>query len=379
MTRLAVVADVHCDDFGSKTDPATGLNARWADTVGMLRWVALDARARGCDALVVAGDLSEARHPAPWRVAQIGEALDAFDGPVVLVRGNHDGLRAGRSIADVLAAGRPGWSGFSSPGIAVVGDTAVACLPYLDKHHMRALPGYESVPEAEVFAVLADAYITIARGLYAEARATSARSAVLVVHQALAGGSMSEAQQVFLGDHALVADTRALAAIGFEAVLAGHFHKHQVLSESPLVAYAGSPYRTDFGEEHQAKGYMVVDVAPGSAAMEFVESPARRFYTIDLAKVFADHAVGAAEGAVVRVVNAPADMDAAALRRRLEDAGAFDVVEIRRAPVAAAAAAGSMAEGLAPAAALAEYFAADPDAAVLVERGRELLAEAVAA
>src|ERR1700693_4560686 len=237
MTRLAVVADLHCDDLGSKLDPASGLNARWVDTIDMLRWVATDARERGADALIVAGDLSEARHPAPWRVAQIGEAIAAFGGPTILVRGHHDGLRAARSIVDVLAAGRPGWEGFSRPGITMLGTTAIAALPYLDKHHLRALPCHESAPEADVFAALAQAYLTIAGGRYVQAQAAGATATVLVVHQALAGGLMSEAQQAFLGDHSLVVDTRALSSIGFDAIVAGHFHKHQVLSESPLVAY----------------------------------------------------------------------------------------------------------------------------------------------
>ena len=376
MTRLAVVADVHCDDFGSKLDPASGLNARWVDTIDMLRWVATDARARGADALIVAGDLSESRHPAPWRVAQIGEAIAAFGGPTILARGNHDGLRADRSIVDVLAAGRPGWSGFSRPGFTMLGTTAIAVVPYLDKHHLRALPGYESVPEAEVFAVLAQAYLTIAGGLYVDAQQAGAVNTVLVVHQALAGGSMSEAQQVFLGDHSLVVDTRALAAIGFKAIVAGHFHKHQVLSTSPLVAYAGSPYRTDFGEEHQAKGYLFLELGERrDNLMGFVETPARRFFTLDLGPGAGLPEMGGARDAIVRVVNVPPEIDAAALRKALEESGAYEVTEIRRAPVAATAATGGMSENLAPTQALEAYFAADPDAPVLIERGRELLAE----
>ena len=372
MTRLAVVADVHCDDFGSKLDPASGLNARWVDTIDMLRWVATDARARGADALIVAGDLSESRHPAPWRVAQIGEAVAAFGGPTILARGNHDGLRADRSIVDVLAAGRPGWSGFSRPGITMLGTTAIAVLPYLDKHHLRALPGYESVPETEVFAVLAQAYLTIAGGLYVEAQQAGALQTVLVVHQALAGGSMSEAQQVFLGDHSLVVDTRALAAIGFTAIVAGHFHKHQVLSESPLVAYAGSPYRTDFGEEGQTKGYLIVDVASGSAAMTFVETPARRFVTL---RAECGYSPDEVRDAIVRCVDVDPELDIAHLRSMLEADGAFEVVSVAVRRPESTAATGGMSEALAPTQALAEYFAADPDAPVLIERGRELLAE----
>src|SRR5690349_14483436 len=103
MTRIAFTADLHCDDYGSRIDPATGLNARWLDTVAMARWIAQDANDRGADVLVVGGDFTESRHPAPWRVAQIKDALLTYGGPAVYVRGNHDGIRDGRWIGDVLA------------------------------------------------------------------------------------------------------------------------------------------------------------------------------------------------------------------------------------------------------------------------------------
>lgn len=371
MTRLAVVADAHCDEFGARIDPASGLNARWLDSVRMLEWVAADARDRGCEALVVAGDLTENRHPAPWRVAQIGEALAAFGGPTILARGNHDGLHAGRSIVDVLAQGRQDWSGYSRPGLTKVGGTVVAVLPYLDRHYLRAQPGFESVPEADLLDTLQEQYLLLARALYASAAPTAAEGTVLVVHQALAGGRMSEAQQAFLGDATLVVDTRALAAIGFDAIVAGHFHLHQVLSERPLVAYAGSPTRTDFGEEAQAKYYLVVDVAAGGATFEAIETPARRFVTLTAPRP--DDAFDVRD-AIVRCVDVDPDVDTAELRRVLEADGPFEIVSIARRRAEAIEAVG-MSESLAPADALAEYFAGDDDAEALVSLGRSVLAE----
>jgi exonuclease SbcD len=380
MTRLAVMADPHCDDFGSKIDPATGLNARWVDTVAMVRWVAEDAKARGADALIVAGDLSESRHPAPWRVAQIGAALAAFEGPVKLLRGNHDGARAGLSIVDVLAQDRPGWDGFSRPGITVVGDVAIAMLPYVDRAWLRAQPGFESVPDADVYRILAEQFLTIARGLYVAAQAVASRT-VLVVHQALAGGNMSDAQRAFLGDLSLVVDTRALGAIGFDAILAGHFHLHQFLqggedgiNDVTPVVYAGSPYRTDFGEEHQEKGYLIVDISSTMSGIEFVPTPARRFVTIkgdqrenleDLEDVVA--------GAVVRVVDLDPTADVAVVRAYLEACGAFEVQEIRIRRTESTAPAGGLSESLSADQALDAYFAEHPNRERLVARGRGIL------
>lgn len=371
MTRLAVTADPHCDDFGSKIDAETGLNARWVDSIRTLRWVADDARERGADALIVAGDLSEARHPAPWRVAQIGEAIAAFGGRTVLLRGNHDGFRGDRSIVDTLADGRHQWTGCSRPRLLGIGGTTVAAIPYLDKLWIRTQPGFESVPDAQIFAVLAGQFLAIAAGLYAQAREHTDGPVVLVVHQGLAGGLMSDTQQAFLGDLSLVVDTRALAAIGFDAILAGHFHRHQILSTDPLVAYAGAPSRTDFGEEHQAKGYLIVDVEPGRTAMEFIETPARPFVTLTGE---CGYRVDDIAGAVVRCIEVEPTLDAGHLRRMLEADGAFDVQEIRMRRAEAPAIAGGLSETLSPAEAMTEYFAEDPDRDALIERGRGLLA-----
>jgi DNA repair exonuclease SbcCD nuclease subunit len=178
---------------------------------------------------------------------------------------------------------------------------------------------------------------------------------------------MSDTQAAFLGDQSLVVDTRALAAIGFDAVLAGHFHKHQVLSTHPLVAYAGSPYRTDFGEEHQTKGYLIVDVDE-TVSMEFVETPARRFVTLHSLDALVDTPI---EGAVVRFLDA--DDDPTVIRANLESYGPFDVQEIRRRPAVPSAAAGGLSEGLTVEQALEEYFAGDDDRDALIARGRQIL------
>lgn len=392
MTKIAFTADLHCDEYGSRIDPATGLNARWVDTVDMARWVATDARRRDAEVLVVAGDFTEARHPAPWRVAQIGEALAEFAGPALFARGNHDGTRGGHSIVELLAArmdavdvpGRYSFGiGFDVPDVRLINDVTIAVIPYLDAHHLRALEGFETLPAAEVSAALGDAFLSIARGLYARAKeAEPEAAAVLVVHQALSGGLMSDSQAAFLGDQGLVVDTRALAAIGFEAILAGHFHKHQVLATEPLVVYAGSPYRTDFGEEHQEKGYLVVDVEPGRATFDFVATPARRFVTVDAQNwPQAPADIGGPESAfledaIVRVINVPAEDNPADVRRTLEELGAFEVTEIRQLrPDGPAIEGGGMAEGLTTHEALEAYFAGDEDEEQLVERGRGILAE----
>ena len=149
------------------------------------------------------------------------------------------------------------------------------------------------------------------------------------------------------------------------------------LSSDPLIAYAGAPTRTDFGEEGQTKGYLVVDVDEAGTRMEFVETPARRFVTIDGGQPFIDHdelAMYARTRSFVSSTWAPS-RTGSSWRAALEDAGAFEVTEIRRRPVGRARGGRRAVREPDGRGGAAAYFADEPDAAVLVERGRELLAE----
>lgn len=381
MTRIAFTADWHVDEYGTRLDPTTGLNARLADYLATAEYVVGQAAAGGAAALVIAGDLTERRHPSPWLVARIVEVLDRFPETVVALRGNHDGAKNGRSIIEVLD-GRPGIVGVSSPRIVEVEEVSIACIPHLDRHWLRAQPGSEAVPDAELYQVLGEQFLLIARGLYAKAKADNPDgAAVLVCHQTLAGAQMSESQQAFLGDVSLVVDARALEAIGFEGIVAGHLHRHQTVL--PGVIYTGSIERVDFGEANESKGFIVADVEPGRFDWEFVETPARRFVTIEGAPTFVGMA-GLIEGpdgfvqdvtdAIVRVVDADPEADLAQIRRDLEESGAFEVQEIRVRRSESTAPAGGLSESLSADQALTAYFAETPDAEPIVARGREILA-----
>lgn len=397
MTRIAFTADLHVDSYGTRIDPETGLNARLGDFLRTTRWVAEEASRRGCEALVVAGDFTERRHPAPWLVSQIRDALEIVPTPGLryYLRGNHDGEIAGGSIVTILDDGLTTF-GLARPEVLPVAgdptDAVLAFIPFLDRHWLRTQPGFETVPDAEIYQVLGEQFLTIARGLYAQAKAEAEWSnagVVLVCHQTLAGAEMSDTQRAFLGDLALVVDARALQAIGFEAVVAGHLHRHQVvlgdriapvgsqLSYVGPVLYTGSIERVDFGEEHETKGFVVADVGPGTFDWHFVEAPARRFVTVGTStgEVIQDALLPAlVEGAIVRVLDVPADADVVAIRKAILEAGAFEVMEIRRRPLAGPEGVGGMAEDLTAEQALDEYFVDEPDREQLVERGREILA-----
>jgi len=377
--RLAFSADWHIDAVprsSRRVDPATGLPARLTDYLRTATWVAEEANRRGCEALIVAGDLSESRHPGPWLVDHILEALRAGPERAVVVRGNHDGSLGAHSIVGIIDA-FPGWDGVDRPRVVRVGDVAICCIGHMDRHWLRAQPGFETVPDADIFRVLGETYLQIARGLFAEAMEGGAKRAILVGHQSLSGGAMSDAQEALLGDLSLVVDSAALAAIGYSAAIFGHFHRAQTVVDDPdcPVVYAGSIERVDAGEEREDKSFLVVDVPDeGPVTMERVPTPARRFLTVTGPGLEMGIEPDP-DGAIVRVLDLSPEQDPAEVRRHLESLGAWEITEVRHARVDAPVAAGGLSETLTVEQALGAYFEADPDAEALVDRGRAVLAE----
>lgn len=374
MTRLCFTGDLHVDSYGMGVDPASGLDRRLLDYLTTTRFVASDAKARGAAALVIGGDFTERKHVNSWLAGKIGEALAAGPERQVFVRGNHDGEIAGESIVTVLARMQPGWQAFARPGVTTVDDVAIACIPHLDARWLRTQPGFETAAPQEVNRVLAEQYLVLARALYAEAIDAGPRR-ILAAHQGLSGGAMSESQAAFLGDRSLVVDSAALASIGWDAVIASHFHRAQEISTDPLVAFTGSIERVDFAEEHEDKSYLVLEVPKkGAITWERIPTPARRYLTLHPDAAFTREEI---DGAIVRCLDVDPSQDIATIREDLEAAGAFDIHQLRHQRIETAAATGGMAEDLAPEAALQAYFADDPEAEALVARGREIL-EAVA-
>lgn len=383
MTRIAFLADLHVDTYGSRIDPDTGLNARLIDYLNTLRWIAADAFTRNVDAMVIAGDLTERRHCPAWLAALIRDALGTGR-PLYVLRGNHDGEVGERSVVDVI-----GDRGFRSiatvwlDGIRHVDpDVGFVMLPFADRHYVRSTARFNTADEASVRREVADGIVDLARGGYAALyRENPGAPKILVMHQTIAGAALSDAQRAYLGDQDTVVDGTALASIGFDLIISGHLHRHQVVETggpTPII-YPGSIERVDFGEEGDPKGYIVADL-PGindePTTWQFVPTPARAYVTVDWADgVMATPDWPGLEGAIVRVRNLPRDQDPDAIRAALMNAGAFDVYAIEREPVEPTAA-GGLPETLTPAQAVALYFDAHPDREALVPRAQSILLEA---
>jgi DNA repair protein SbcD/Mre11 len=111
-------------------------------------------------------------------------------------------------------------------------------------------------------------------------RAVDADVRLLCLHQCVEGATVGPANYTFT----TAADVIRGADLprGFDAVLSGHIHRHQVLTTDlrgrPLVApvlYPGSIERTSIAEAEETKGFLRVDVTRGKVDWRFHELPAR--------------------------------------------------------------------------------------------------------
>ncbi|MBI4338670.1 MAG: hypothetical protein HY680_01810, partial [Chloroflexi bacterium] len=163
--------------------------------------------------------------------------------------------------------------------------------------------------------------------------------AVLVAHVTVGGATLGTERSMMLGrDHVLQLSNLASPRLDYLAL--GHIHKHQVLGQQPITAYAGSLQRVDFSEEKEEKGFCLVELDPARppgqrlASFQFVPVHARPFVTVDAEvhpgddptdRVLAAIARKDVAGAIARVrIRVPEELerglDEAALRAALSDA-----------------------------------------------------------
>ena len=229
----------------------------------------------GVDLVVHGGDVFFSSRVPPALVERAFAPLEAVADqgvPVCIVPGNHERSR----IPYPPLVTHPGIHVFDRPrtfdldlgGVRV----AVAGFPFV----RRGLRGS--------FGALVES--TGGRAFAADVR-------LLCLHQCVEGATVGPRGYVFReGDD--VIEGRDLPG-DFAAVLAGHVHRHQVLTrdlrgrELPTpVLYAGSTERTSFAERDETKGYLLVDVEGGASgrgrlrAVEFREIPTRPMVQLDL-------------------------------------------------------------------------------------------------
>lgn len=289
--RVLHFADAHIGiETHGKFDSSTGLNTRLLDFVRCLEYIVDVAIEHQVDAVLFAGDAYDYANPTPTYQklfgAQVKRLSDAGI-PTVLIVGNHDmpvsyGRASPLELFGVL--GVPHIYVAAKPEVFKLktrsGVLQVACLPYPNRSVYLTREETRSMSEEEITrrieGICSDCISAMAEGLSEDA------PSVLLAHIAVMGAAYAGSERAA----GLSIEPRlmlsALVKPQFKYVALGHIHKHQDLNPSslPHVVYSGSIDRCDFAEEDEPKGFCIVNIDDGE--FEFIETPARRFVTIDV-------------------------------------------------------------------------------------------------
>jgi DNA repair protein SbcD/Mre11 len=350
MIKLLHLADLHIGmENHGRIDPATGLHTRLIDYLARLDEaidVGLDS---GADLVLIAGDVYKSRTPNPTHQREFAKRINRIRRaglPVVILTGNHDiAPTAGRAhsieifetltIEGVTIADRPRLHLVETRA----GPLQLIALPWVTRHALLTKEELRLASFLEVEVMLLQRVDNFLR--------TTAEQldpdipAVLAIHGTIDGATVGVERQIMLGKD-LVLPRSMVALPGVDYVAMGHIHKHQALGEHPPIVYPGSIERIDFGEEHEDKGCVLVEIEKGNTRWCFHKLAARPFVTVAVdvrdspepqARVALAIEKRELRGAVVRVKVEARSEQAALLRtdeirRQIEEAGAFDVAAI---------------------------------------------------
>jgi exonuclease SbcD len=295
--KILHFADLHLgvETYG-RADPATGLSTRLLDFLDSLDRVVDFAIENKVDLVIFCGDAYKTREPTQTQQREFAKRinrLSANDIPIFLLVGNHDLPNAiGRatsteifdtlSIKNVYVSNRPDIYKIPTRG----GTVQVASLPWLRRSVLLSRDETKNLDFEQMKERLQQA-LTGAIELHIS-KLDPALPAILAAHVWVAGSQLGTEKQMTIGqEHVLLLSN--VANPTFDYIALGHIHRHQVLSESPPVVYAGSLSRLDFGDENDEKGFYLVDIGPdkdGSqwpVSFEFHPVKGRRFLTIEVA------------------------------------------------------------------------------------------------
>lgn len=257
--RLLCFGDLH---LGAGTDYGREPGDRLRDQQDVLAMVVQLANENDVDAVLFAGDAFHRRRPTPAELLAFARPLVELEAPLIAIAGNHDVESADLPTAlevftNDASHDSPGLLTLSTrPEVINLPGLAVATLPWTPVSRLIAQRdgGDRDRTHDEVAAML----VAAARGLRAEIPADT--PAVLMLHWSISGASTPTGA---LTDEfrEVVLDVDELGALGFDAVVMGHIHRHQVLCEEPWIGYVGSPLPVDFSEANTPHGCVLLELA----------------------------------------------------------------------------------------------------------------------
>jgi len=223
---------------------------------------------------IIAGDLyrSWKADPRERRVLYYGLSLLISSGiQAIIVLGNHDVYEydnqgSYNSITGIGYFSIGGLKIVEMPGYSIsVDDTYICFIPHLNKD-----------------IIVSRNYNDIFKNVLELSRpppTSNFKNKILISHAFIDGSKLGSSDVSVTSERSL--DLDMLKKSWPNMMFFGDIHKHQVLSENPLIVYPGSIDKITFGEMLDPKGFIWMDT-DSDPKYKFVEIPTRRFIEIIL-------------------------------------------------------------------------------------------------
>jgi exonuclease SbcD len=211
---------------------------------------------KGCDALIIAGDIYDRSVPPKEAIECLNQTLSEvvinMGIPVVMISGNHDAAeRLGFGAQFMKHAGLHILSDLqhiTTPVILSKNDMDVAFygIPYCDPHTVRS--AFIEEEAAQAIKTFDDAHTFLVEKI--KAVMSPDQHNILLSHCFVQGGDPSDSERILqVGGADQVSPTPCEA---FDYVALGHLHKPQYKG-APHIRYSGSPLKYSFSEVNQPK------------------------------------------------------------------------------------------------------------------------------
>lgn len=300
--RLLHFSDAHlgAEIHGRRNEK--GRHTQLEDFLRCLDFIVQKAEEERVDAVLFTGDAYHYNRPDPLSQREfLRRILSLADRgiSVLLLMGNHDlptgyGEAAALDIVNLIK--KPGLQFVREPKVVILptlkGNLHIACLPYLSRRVLVTPEEEQGWSEERLQQEMARRTGELVARLRKEvAHQSGGDPALLVGHIWVEGTEFAGTERILSVTSEPIVSPSVLRREPFAYIALGHIHRHQFVGDrdfSVPMAYAGNIGRLSFDEEHDPKGFLLVDLerttkgAWGVRDLRFVETPTRCFVTVRL-------------------------------------------------------------------------------------------------
>ena len=292
------LSDIHIGlQTHGKINPATGKNTRLEDIVKSLDFVFDYALKESVDLVLIAGDIFHRENPHPTEeiefARRVVNLVEKSRTKVVMVLGNHDYPSAGGKasaveifpaldIEGVIIVRKPGLHTLDTEN----GQVQIACLPWAGRSGLVSKDEYKSLSTQEIQIEIEKRLIASIRDL--SSKTDNSNPAIFLGHLSVRNAKLSGTERDTITISDPIVPVSELNNGAFNYVALGHIHRFQNLNKDdfPPIVYSGSIERIDFTEEKEKKGFVIGEIVESEEGWkceyEFIETPARKFLTIEI-------------------------------------------------------------------------------------------------